>query len=100
MLNMNYKGKHIIYPIKFQKISKNVVELKGDFPIRTDGFVLSRPEREDNWEYPDYTTIYRKIDGGVQFSNDGSVYIEPESMPEFPNISFGSYEPTPEELAL
>lgn len=55
-----------------------IVELKGDFPIRTDGFTLSRPEHDDNWDYSTYTTVYREIDGGAQFSNDGSVYTEVE----------------------
>lgn len=34
----------------------------------------------------------------MQFSNDESKYIEPESTPELPNIPFEPYEPTPEEL--
>lgn len=78
MLNINYIGDNATYPINFNLISDNIVELKGDFPIRTDGFTLSRPEHDDNWDYSAYTTVYREIDGGAQFSNDGSVYTEVE----------------------
>lgn len=94
MLDMNYIGDSTIYPIKFNIISSNVVELKGDFLILTDGFLLSRPDCKDDWDYSAYTTVYRVIEDGVQFSNDGSIYIEPEPVPE-PE----PYEPSPEEIA-
>ena len=80
MLNMIYIGDSEVYPINFNLISDNVVELTGDFPIKTDGFILSRPEHDDKWDYSTYTTVYQKTDGGVQFSNDGSVYVEPEDI--------------------
>lgn len=82
MLNMTYIGQSKKYPISFKTISKNVVQIAGDFPVRTSGFTLSRGGKEDNWDYSGYTTVYREIDGGVQFSNDGSVWVEPEPMPE------------------
>ena len=83
------KSNEEIYLIEF-KSDSNIVELKGDFPIKTTGFTLSRIGQNDNWDYSTYTTIYREIEGGVQFSNDGSVYVEP--IPEEP------YEPTLEEV--
>lgn len=95
---MNYIGDSTIYPIEFSTISDSVVELKGDFPVLTDGFLLSRPNYKDNWDYSAYTTVYREIDGGVQFSNDGSIYMPPEPMPE-PNFSdLEQYQPASEEL--
>lgn len=99
MLNMNYIGDSTIYPVEFSTISNNVVQLKGDFPVLADGFTLSRPDHDDNWDYSEYMTVYREIDGGAQFSNDGSIYTPSESTPEpdFPPIE--PYEPTPEELA-
>ena len=33
-------------------------------------------------DYSAYTTVYREIEGGVQFSNDGSVYVPPAPAPE------------------
>lgn len=98
MLNMNYIGDRTVYPVEFSTISENVVQLKGDFPVLTDGFYLSRPDCNDNWDYSAYNTVYREIDGGAQFSNDGSIYAPPESVPE-PDFPPGEpYEPTLEEI--
>lgn len=80
------------YEIEFKKISKNIVEIVGDFPPQQSGFTLSRIDQNDNWDYSSYTTIYRELDNGVQFSNDGSVYVEPV-IPEPP-------KPTLEEVKI
>ena len=94
MLNMNYINSTEKYAVNFKTITSNIVEIKGDFPIQTDGIQISRDKKQDDiWDYSDYTTIYREIEGGVQFSNDGSVYVEPEPTPE-PE----PYVPTLEEV--
>ena len=104
MLNLKYNNSEEIYEIEFSKISDHIVEITGDtdkLPIKTNGFTLSRPTKNDNWNYSDFTTIYRtrtfEDSTHVQFSNDESVYVappEPEPIPETP------YEPTPEELEI
>lgn len=76
-MQLQYQNDNSIYEVKFKKINKNVVQISGDFPIQTDGFTLSREEYEDNWDYSEFTTIYREVENGCQFSNDGSVYVEP-----------------------
>lgn len=94
MLNMNYINSTIKYAVNFKTITSNIIEIKGDFPIQTDGIQISRDKKPDDiWDYSDYTTIYREIEGGVQFSNDGSAYVEPEPTPE-PE----PYVPTVEEV--
>lgn len=93
MLEMKYLDSDDAYSVGFKNKSKNVVELTGDFPVKTTGFTLSRVGKNDNWDYSAYTTIYREIEGVVQFSNDGSVYIEPTPTPE-PE----PYVPTLEEV--
>lgn len=93
MLKMKYIGDSIVYPVEFSIISDNVVQLKGEFPVLTDGFALSRPDHDDDWDYSAYTTVYYEIDGGAQFSNDGSIYTPPEPLPE-PE----PYIPTLEEI--
>lgn len=94
MLSMNYINSTIKYAVNFKTITSNIIEIKGDFPIQTDGIQISRDKKPDDiWDYSDYTTVYREIEGGVQFSNDGSVYIEPEPIPE-PE----PYVPTLEEV--
>lgn len=94
MLNMNYINSTEKYAVNFKNISSNIIEIKGDFPIQTDGIQISREKKPDDvWDYSEYTTVYREIEGGVQFSNDGSVYVEPEPAPE-PE----PYVPTLEEV--
>lgn len=94
MLNMNYINSTTKYAVNFKTITSNIIEIKGDFPIQTDGIQISREKKPDDvWDYSEYTTIYREIEGGVQFSNDGSVYVEPEPTPE-PE----PYVPTLEEV--
>ena len=74
---MRYVGEDTVYKVTFTIISADVVQLSGDFPAKTSGFRLSRIGKNDNWNYTKYTTIYRQLDGAVQFSNDGSVYVPP-----------------------
>lgn len=98
MLELKYLNCKTSYEVEFFRVSENVIELHGDFPIKSCGFTLSRPsqDQDDDWDYSDFTTIYRTLENGVQFSNDESIYIEP--TPTLPNIPLEPYEPTPEEL--
>ena len=96
MLIMKYEGLKTEYAAAFSRISDHVIQLLGDFPAKAKRFTLSREGKEDNWDYSAFNTIYREIDGGVQFSDDGSVYVappvpEPEPEPE-------PYVPTLEEV--
>ena len=77
MLKMRYLKSSEEYQVLFSRISPNIVQLEGDFPAKTEGFVLSRGGKKDFWDYPGFTTVYREIEGGVQFSDDGSVYVAP-----------------------
>lgn len=100
MLIMQYINSNEIYDVNFKIISPNIVELTGDFPIKTDGFILSREEYEDNWDYSDYTTVYGEIENGVHFSNDGSVRPEITDGDTDINIDNTPYTPTLEESKL
>lgn len=97
MLNLQYIGDTEKYPVNFKKISNHVVQVTGSIPIKHSGFTLSRIV-EDNWkpDYSKYNTVYREISGGVQFSDDESVYITPPEpvQPEEPE----PYVPTLEEV--
>lgn len=87
MLKMKYVGLKTEYDISFSRISDSIVQILGDFPIKTKGFQLSREDKED-WEkmdYTEYTTVYRELDNGVQFSCDGSEYVPPT-----PKVTFAS----------
>lgn len=93
MLIMKYIGTETEYEIEFNRKSSNVVQLLGDFPECNNGFTLSRIGHSDGWDYKEYRTIYKKVDGGIEFSDNGSVYVEPE-QPLEPE----PYIPTLEEL--
>lgn len=75
MLNLKYIGESISYPISFQNISNTICQIAGEFPVKAGGFTLSRIGKDDAWDYSEYKTVYRQIDGGAQFSNDGSVFV-------------------------
>lgn len=96
MLELKYLNSTASYEVDFFRVSENIIEIHGDFPVENLGFTLSRPDKNDEWDYSDFTTIYHTLENGVQFSNDKSIYVEP--IPELPNIPFEPYEPTPEEL--
>lgn len=85
MLNLQYLGEETFYEVSFRQISKNIVEIKGDFPVETNGFTISRIGNVNAFtgNYSEFTTVYKEIAGGVQFSNDGSVYVEPVPIINF-----------------
>lgn len=99
MLELKYPNSKDFYEVNFSKISENIVELKGKFPIETTGFTLSRPGCNDNWDYSEFMTVYKEVDGGVQYSNDCSVYVEPDPVPGIqPEYTPEPYVPTLEEV--
>ena len=75
MLKLKYINDTEEYQVEFSKISKNICQLKGEFPVKRDGFFLSRIGENDNWDYTSYKTIYRQLENAVQFSNNGSTFI-------------------------
>ena len=76
MLSLNYVGEYDSYEVEFDR-NEHVVTLKGDFPIKTTGFYLSQLGKINDLDYTAFNTVYRVIAGGVQFSDDGSVWVEP-----------------------
>ena len=74
-----------------KKISSHVVELRG-VEQNLSGFHILK-NKAPYGKYEDFTTLYRSFEGGYQLSDDGSVYVEPEPVPE-PE----PYEPTLDEL--
>lgn len=61
--------------------------------VNTSGFCLLTNGGCTYGKYQDYTTLYKKTETGYILSNDGSVYAEPEPIPEPEPI-----EPTLEEI--
>ena len=76
-----------------RRIGEHLIEIKGNVGKNTSGFHIKTDYGEIYGKYEDYTTLYREIEGGFVLSNDGSVYAEPEPVPE-PE----PYEPSLEEV--
>jgi len=75
---LKYKGETQKYPVTFESGNGNTVIIKGDFPHKELGFSLYLNAFVDyGCSYEEFSTIYREVEGGCQFSNDGSVYVEP-----------------------
>ena len=74
--------------------SDNIIEVVG-LPQITSGFTFYLDNDTAVGHYENYTTVYKVIDSNtIQYSNDGSIWVEPEPIPE-PE----PYVPTEEELA-
>lgn len=96
MLILKYLNDTESYQVSYSSISPNIEQITGDFPVKTDGYTLSREGKQDNWDHSGFTTVYREIEGGIQFSSDGSVYVAPPD-PE-PVTPPEPYVPTLEEV--
>ena len=92
--NMNILFLNSDFPVQgsVKKISENVIQITGVEP-NLSGFHLVTNNGAIWGKYENYTTLYRTLENGFQLSNDGSVYVEPEPIPEPEPI-----EPTLEEL--
>ena len=84
MIKIKYNNQENFEEVTFSKID-NIVSLKGATE-NNSGFTTYRLSGEQLGDFSDYTTTYRLLDDEVQYSNDGSIWTEPEP-----------YEPTPEE---
>ena len=83
MLLLKYINDNTIYEVEFTRNSENLVTIKGNLPAKKVGFTLNRSmSYADNWDYSTFKTVYRILDDGFQFSNDGSVWIAPPA-PEY-----------------
>lgn len=95
MLNLKYIGSEDFYQVSFKSNNKSLVTITGDFPVKRAGFKLYKTEGgKPLGDYSSFVTIYKELEDGAMFSNDGSIYIEPEIIePVEPE------PPTEEELA-
>ena len=92
MLKMQYIGEEKFHQVEFKNISSNVVQLLGDYPVKAVGFIMYKMNGQHLSDYSGFKTVYREVDGGYQFSNDGSVYIPPVSKVSFYSDGGGTLE--------
>lgn len=94
---LKYVNEKNSYEVSFKRINSHIVQIKGDFPVKAKGFIVFREDIEDDpWDYKRFKTVYRKIDGGAQFSDDESAYVEPIQPEPAPEPE--PYTPTLEEV--
>ena len=86
MIKIKYNNSNIFEEVTFSK-TDNIVSLKGT-KENNSGFKTYRLSGEQLGDFSDYTTTYRVLDDEVQYSNDGSIWVEPTPQP---------YEPTVED---
>ena len=97
MLHLIYAGeREKKYAVDFIQMSEHVIQITGDFPIKGNGFTLSRIDCEDEWDYTGFRTVYRNIEGGAQFSDDNSVWTVSPKQEPVPEPD--PYVPTLEEV--
>lgn len=82
MQNIVFLDNKEVLQASVKKITSNTIQIVGDILPNTSGFHLINGNGSVYGKYEDYTTIYREIDGGFILSNDGSIYVEPEPVPE------------------
>lgn len=76
-----------------KRLGEHLIQIIGDVEKNTSGFHLINDFGSVYGEYEDFTTLYKEIEGGFVLSDDGSVYVEPEPVPD-PE----PYVPTLEEV--
>ncbi len=73
MIKLQFLNHPEMYLVQFSIYSDNIVACRGDFPALDDGFQLFREDGDFLGDFSDYTTIYRKSENEVLFSNDSSI---------------------------
>lgn len=100
MIKIKFNDSQDFLEVSFAK-NGNIITLTGDVPANTSGFTTYRMNEVQLGDFSEYTTVYRELAGGVQFSNDGSVWTEPEVVeveePEMIEMEPVPYVPSLEE---
>lgn len=72
MIKIKYNNQETYEEVSFSKLGEHIVSLKGATK-NNSGFKTYRMSGEQLGDFSDYTTTYRLLDDGIQYSNDGSV---------------------------
>ena len=91
MIYVKYNDENEFNRISFKRISPAVVSLEGSTTVNRSGFCTYKPDGTKLGDFSGYKTVYKIVDyKEVWYSNDGSVYEEPEK--------FIPREPTADEI--
>ncbi len=75
-MKLQYLGTSTKYDVEVMAVSSNIVEVQGALPMKEKGFRLF-DDKGNEYNYADFKTLYRAIQGGYQYSNDGEIWEEP-----------------------
>lgn len=79
-MKLTYIGEPISYDVDISAIKTNVIQAKGSTLIpKETGFTLV-DDNMNEYDYSAYSTLYRTIEGGYQYSNNGEVWVEPTKI--------------------
>lgn len=95
-MRIKYLNLKTEYEAEFKIVSEHVVQLTGKLPTTGSGFKVYRNDGRLIGTYATFTTVHKVLEDGYQYSDDGSIHIEPE-VPEV--LEEVTVEPTAEELA-
>lgn len=88
MIKIKYNDSETFYDVSFERTNDHVITLRGLFDIDTTGFTTWRMDGVTQLgDFSEYITVYRELEDGISYSNDESVYVEPEEVEipeEFP----------------
>ena len=77
MIKIKFNDTIQFFTVGFSK-SNNIITLTGnDIPQLTTGFKTYKMDEKPLGDFSEFKTVYRVLDDGVQFSNDGSIWVEP-----------------------
>lgn len=85
MIKIKFNDTPVLLDAGFARDGEHIITLSGILTPNTSGFTTWRNDGITQLgDFSGYTTVYRQLDDGVQLSDDGSIYQEPEELPEPP----------------
>lgn len=85
MIKIKYNGSQEMHDVTFSK-QGHIITLTGITEQNTSGFTTWRMDGVTQLgDFSGFTNVYRVTDNAVQYSDDGSVWAEPEYPPQEDN---------------
>lgn len=82
MIEIKYNGSQEMHSVSFAK-NGHVITLEGITKVDTSGFTTWRMDGVTQLgDFSEFNTVYRVLDDAVQYSDDGSVWKDPEYPPQ------------------
>lgn len=95
MIKIKFLDRDALYPVSFSQDSAHVCTTIGEgIPQDTCGFQTFRMNGQPLGDRSDFTTIYRILENGIQWSNDGSIWTEPPAPEPVPDPEPVAPQPT------